>query len=54
LLIFLLLYSTFNSLRFAALTIAVVPFALVGGVAAIWLRGLNLSLSTAVGFIIFS
>jgi cobalt-zinc-cadmium resistance protein CzcA len=28
-----------------------VPFALVGGVAAVWLRGLNLNLSTAVGFI---
>jgi cobalt-zinc-cadmium resistance protein CzcA len=51
LLIFLLLYSTFNSIRYAALIIANVPFALVGGVAAVWLRGLNLSLSTAVGFI---
>ncbi|HEX5081230.1 MAG TPA: CusA/CzcA family heavy metal efflux RND transporter [Blastocatellia bacterium] len=51
LLIFLLLYSTFNSLRYAALIIANVPFALVGGIAAVWLRGFNLSLSTAVGFI---
>lgn len=51
LLIFLLLYSTFNSLKFAALIIANVPFALVGGVAALWLRGLNLNLSAAVGFI---
>jgi cobalt-zinc-cadmium resistance protein CzcA len=51
LLIFLLLYSTFNSVRYAALIIANVPFALVGGVAAVWLRGFNLSLSTAVGFI---
>jgi cobalt-zinc-cadmium resistance protein CzcA len=51
LLIFLLLYSTFNSLKFAALIIANVPFALVGGVAAVWLRGMNLNLSTAVGFI---
>jgi heavy metal efflux system protein len=51
LLIFLLLYSTFNSFRYAALIIANVPFALVGGVAAVWLRGFNLSLSTAVGFI---
>jgi cobalt-zinc-cadmium resistance protein CzcA len=38
LLIFLLLYSTFNSLRFAALIIAKAPFALVGGVAAVWMR----------------
>ncbi|MGH9849104.1 MAG: efflux RND transporter permease subunit, partial [Blastocatellia bacterium] len=51
LLIFLLLYSTFNSLKFAALIITNVPFALVGGVAALWLRGMNLNLSTAVGFI---
>ena len=51
LLIFLLLYSTLNSFRYAALIIANVPFALVGGVAAVWLRGFNLSLSTAVGFI---
>jgi heavy metal efflux system protein len=51
LLIFLLLYSMFNSLKYAALIIANVPFALVGGVAAVWLRGFNLSLSTAVGFI---
>jgi cobalt-zinc-cadmium resistance protein CzcA len=28
-----------------------VPFALVGGIGALWLRGLNLSLSSAVGFI---
>ena len=51
LLIFLLLYSTFNSLKQASMIIANVPFALVGGVAALWIRGLNLSLSTAVGFI---
>jgi cobalt-zinc-cadmium resistance protein CzcA len=51
LLIFLLLYSTFDSIRYAALIIANVPFALVGGVAAVWMRGFNLSLSTAVGFI---
>jgi cobalt-zinc-cadmium resistance protein CzcA len=50
-LIFLLLYSTFNSLKYATLIIVNLPFALVGGVAALWLRGLNLSLSSAVGFI---
>ncbi|MGH9938948.1 MAG: efflux RND transporter permease subunit [Blastocatellia bacterium] len=49
--IFLLLYSTFNSFRQAALIIFNVPFALFGGVAALWLRDLNLSLSAAVGFI---
>lgn len=51
LLIFLLLFSTFNSLKYATLIIVNLPFALVGGVAALWLRGLNLSLSSAVGFI---
>jgi heavy metal efflux system protein len=51
LLIFLLLYSTFHSLKLAALILVNVPFALVGGVAALWLRGLNLSLSASVGFI---
>jgi cobalt-zinc-cadmium resistance protein CzcA len=51
LLIFLLLYSTFNSGKYAALMMVNVPFALVGGVAALWLRGLNLSLSAAIGFI---
>jgi cobalt-zinc-cadmium resistance protein CzcA len=51
LLIFLLLYSAFNSFRYATLIIFNVPFALVGGVAALWMRGLNLSLSAAVGFI---
>jgi heavy metal efflux system protein len=50
-LIFLLLYSTFNSLKYATLIIVNLPFALVGGVAALWLRDLNLSLSSAVGFI---
>lgn len=50
-LIFLLLYTTFNSFLQASLIIVNVPFALVGGVAALWMRGLNLSLSTAVGFI---
>ena len=51
LLIFLLLYSTFNSVKYATLIIANLPFALVGGVAALWLRHLNLSLSASVGFI---
>ncbi len=49
--IFLLLYSMFNSLKYATLIIVNLPFALVGGVAALWLRELNLSLSSAVGFI---
>ncbi len=49
--IFGLLYLTFRLARQAALVILNVPFALVGGIAALWLRGLNLNLSASVGFI---
>ena len=49
--IFLLLFLTFGRVRQAALVILNVPFALVGGVAALWIRGLNLNLSASVGFI---
>jgi cobalt-zinc-cadmium resistance protein CzcA len=49
--IFLLLFLTFGHLRQAALVILNVPFALVGGIGALWLRGLNLNLSASVGFI---
>ncbi|HQR45793.1 MAG TPA: efflux RND transporter permease subunit, partial [Thermoanaerobaculia bacterium] len=51
LIIFLLLFVTFGKLRQAVLVLVNVPFALVGGIGAIWLRGLNLSLSASVGFI---
>ncbi|NOT59404.1 MAG: efflux RND transporter permease subunit [Acidobacteria bacterium] len=50
-LIFMLLFASFGTLRHALLIILNVPFALVGGVAALWLRGLPLSLSAAIGFI---
>jgi heavy metal efflux system protein len=49
--IFLLLLVTFGRLRQAGLVIMNVPFALVGGIAALWLRGLNLNLSASIGFI---
>jgi cobalt-zinc-cadmium resistance protein CzcA len=50
-LIFLLLYSTFNSLRQATLIILNLPFALIGGVVALWLTGEYLSVPASVGFI---
>jgi cobalt-zinc-cadmium resistance protein CzcA len=50
-LIFLLLFTMFGSVLQSLLIIVNVPLALVGGVAALWLRHLNLSLSAAVGFI---
>ncbi len=51
LLIVVLLYASFGSVRHALLVMLNVPFALVGGIAALWLRGLNLNLSASVGFI---
>jgi cobalt-zinc-cadmium resistance protein CzcA len=51
LIIYLLLFLSFGSVTQAGLVLLNVPFALVGGVAALWLRGLNLSLSASVGFI---
>lgn len=49
--IFALLFATFDSVPQALLILLNVPFALVGGIAALWLRGLNLNLSASVGFI---
>jgi cobalt-zinc-cadmium resistance protein CzcA len=54
LLIFGLLYMTFNSIRDAAIVFTGVPLALTGGVLALWLRGIPLSISAAVGFIALS
>ena len=51
LLIFLLLFSTFQSVRQALLVLSNVPFALVGGVVALWLTGEYLSVPASVGFI---
>lgn len=51
LVIFGLLYATFQSARQALLIFSAVPFALVGGIAALWIRGLTLNLSGMVGFI---
>ena len=50
-LIFLLLYSTFGSLRMAALIYLAVPTAATGGVFALAARGLPFSISAGVGFI---
>jgi cobalt-zinc-cadmium resistance protein CzcA len=50
-LIFFLLLSAFNSVRLAFLILVSVPFVLVGGVFALPLMGLNLSVSALVGFL---
>jgi cobalt-zinc-cadmium resistance protein CzcA len=46
-----LLYASFGTVRHALVVMLNVPFALVGGIAALWLRGLHLNLSASVGFI---
>jgi cobalt-zinc-cadmium resistance protein CzcA len=45
------LYASFGNARHAALIMLNIPFALVGGIAALWLRQLHLNLSASVGFI---
>jgi Cu/Ag efflux pump CusA len=50
-LIFILLYSTFNSARLAALIYLAVPMAAIGGIFALALRGMPFSISAGVGFI---
>jgi cobalt-zinc-cadmium resistance protein CzcA len=49
--IFALLFFTFGEARNAGLVLVNVPFSLVGGIVFLWLRGINLSVSAAVGFI---
>jgi cobalt-zinc-cadmium resistance protein CzcA len=51
LLIFALLFATFENLGQTFLILLIVPFALVGGIGALWLRGINLNLSASIGFI---
>ena len=50
-LIFLLLFSTFGSVRQAVLVLLNIPFALIGGIVALWLSGEYLSVPASVGFI---
>jgi cobalt-zinc-cadmium resistance protein CzcA len=50
-LIFLLLFSTFGSVRQAVLVLTNIPFALIGGVFGLWLTGEYLSVPASVGFI---
>jgi heavy metal efflux system protein len=46
-----LLVATFGSVWQALLILLNVPFALVGGIGALWLRGLNMNVSASIGFI---
>ena len=49
--IFILLFSTFRSVRQSLLILSNIPFALVGGIVALWLTGEYLSVPASVGFI---
>ena len=50
-LIFMLLYTAFNSVAHAALIIANVPFAMIGGIVGLFITGQYLSVPSAIGFI---
>ncbi len=50
-LILVLLYALFNNLRDSLLTLAAIPFAIAGGIVALYLSGLALSVSAAIGFV---
>jgi len=50
-LIFVLLYTAFNSVRHATLIIANVPFAIIGGIVGLFVSGQYLSVPSAIGFI---
>ncbi|MCB1561431.1 MAG: efflux RND transporter permease subunit [Xanthomonadales bacterium] len=49
--IFVLLYTAFNSIKYAALILANVPFATIGGLVALFITGQYLSVPSAIGFI---
>ncbi len=50
-LVFLLLFSTFNSVRYATLILLNLPMALIGGIFGLWVSGQYLSVPASVGFI---
>jgi cobalt-zinc-cadmium resistance protein CzcA len=54
LLVLALLFAMFGNLKEGLLVFSGIPFALTGGIAALWMRGLPLSISAAVGFIALS
>lgn len=49
--IFLILFITFGNVKDAALVIMNVPFALIGGILALHITGINFSISAGIGFI---
>ncbi len=51
LLIFVLLFFTFHSIKQTLLIYTAVPLSAIGGIMALWIRGMNFSISAGVGFI---
>lgn len=51
LMIFVLLYFTFKSAKYAALIFSAVPMSTIGGILALWIRGMPFSISAGIGFI---
>ena len=49
--VFILLVSTFHSIKQASIVLLNIPFALIGGIMALWLRQMYLSVPSAIGFI---
>lgn len=54
LLVFTLLFAMFGNLKDGLVVFSGIPFALTGGIVALWLRDIPLSISPAVGFIALS
>jgi len=54
LLVFTLLFAMFGNIKDGLLVFTGIPFALTGGIVALWMRGIPLSISAAVGFIALS
>ncbi|SFH88863.1 efflux RND transporter permease subunit [Halpernia frigidisoli] len=51
LLILLMLYFAFNSVKYGLLIFSAIPLSMIGGILSLWLRGMNFSISAGVGFI---
>ena len=52
--VFALIFFTFRSLSYSLIIFTGIPFALTGGIIALWMRGIPFSISAAVGFIALS
>jgi cobalt-zinc-cadmium resistance protein CzcA len=51
LLILLMLYFAFNSVKYGLLIFSAIPLSMIGGILSLWMRDMNFSISAGVGFI---